>query len=95
MDAFVTEINDMITNKVKDMRYMTASEAGLDHRSGCIYISESCIVTEADRSLQFFSGFDTIPAKHRNTIGKYVIYSGEHERVAGIINRCLTEQHMA
>jgi hypothetical protein len=52
---------------------------------------DECIVVNkyTDRSLQYYGGFEYVPAEYRKEIGDYVIYMGMNERVSDAVGAAL------
>jgi len=63
---------------------------GLDPRSAYIlFVSEEGIVVHAnqDRLLQYYGGFEYVDKEYRLTLGDWVFYSADSDRVRECLNR--------
>jgi hypothetical protein len=84
------EIADFMGNYVEKMKRVGAKEIGLDERAGSVWISRSHIVTDNDRALRYYGGFEYVHDDNKTVLGNYVIYSYDDERV----NDCIEHLRM-
>ena len=85
MQDLADEVQDLVERQVQGMRWVSASELGLDNRCGRAYVDENmdCIVVDSDRarSYNYYGGFEYIDAEDIRTLGDYVIYMDTSDRV--------------
>ena len=82
----IDQVNEQTYSHVEDkMKYVKASELGLDSRCGMVYVDSDCIaVTQnSDRSLQYYGGFEYVDKEYRTEMGGYVFYFRDDDRVNG------------
>mgnify|MGYP003657756582 CR=1 FL=1 len=82
-------LNEKENRKEKEKELcVDARDAGLDYRSGRIYISvdENWIAVEGStRSIDYYGGFEYIDEGAKTVIGRYTFYEGECDRVRSAI----------
>ena len=73
-----------------DMEPVSADKLGLDPRAGySLHIDHDWIVVPLhnDGSLQYYGGFEYVDKQYRTVLGRWVLYSGEADRVRDAIDR--------
>ena len=85
MDLFelIDEVTELTDTFVGNMSKVKAKQLGLDNRCGSLFITPDCIAVYngADRSLQYYGGFEYVDPSCRHEMGDYVFYSAEDNRV--------------
>ena len=75
---------------LSDMTPVSADKLGLDMRAGyALHIDRDWIIVPLnnDGSLQYYGGFEYVNKQYRTVLGRWVLYSGEDERVREAIDR--------
>ena len=86
---FVDEVNDQARRLITGMKHVNGDELGLDIRAGRrLYVSDDCICVakEADRTLQYYGGFEYVDSEYRIELGDFVIYMADDSRVQECID---------
>jgi hypothetical protein len=83
------KINDLIEQIVggPDVVKINAEDAGLDCRSGTVYISvqNDFIASASIGSIEYYGGFEYIDSEYTTSLGHIKFYSGETSRVRNAI----------
>jgi hypothetical protein len=82
--SFIEDTNERMRLFVDKMEYVQAEDLQLDRRAAYrLWINEDCIVVDQanDRSLQYYGGFEYVDKEYRSTLGDYVIYLADDDRV--------------
>ena len=84
---FLDKIDDSITEHVAKFQEYQAEDLGLDRRSAYrLYVDRdrTCIAVSktADRTLQYYGGFEYIDKDYRREMASWVFYFAEDDRVA-------------
>lgn len=85
----IEEMSDVVHQHViENMIPVYAERIGIDHRSGIVYIDDDYIaVTQhARNNLDYYGGFEYIAKEYIISMGGFVFYSRESDRV----DECLT-----
>ena len=95
------DFNDlwMAANDLAEDALLSAGEyrpeaLGLDHRAAhTIHVGTGflAVTREADRTLQYYGGFEYVDREHRLQLGDWVFYSADSDRVQGCIERISDE----
>ena len=90
---FIESLNEKVYLRTQEMETVKATEIGLDHRIGMLYIDEECIIVDKnnDRMLQYYGGAEYVDKEFRSEIGDYVIYTNGDDRVRGWLERYYEE----
>jgi len=79
------DIGRQVTALVTEqMTEVTAEEVGLDRRAAYrLYVSEDTIAVskDADRTLQYYGGFEYVDKEYRQEMGDWVFYFADDERI--------------
>jgi hypothetical protein len=96
--ALFTKLQDAITAIVEDCtttaRVLSPEDLGLHPSSSeKIFVQDGCIIVKAidDNNLQYYSGFEYVEKHHRLSLGNYVLYSSESDRVKYHLKNLITE----
>lgn len=83
INEMMETINQTIEEMIEGMEKIAAGDFGLDSRCGYIYINEEAIAVKlsADRTLQYYGGFEYVEEENRIAVGDYVFYSADSGRV--------------
>jgi hypothetical protein len=92
IDNLITEVTDTVENYVyknMEMIYCGRENVGLDMRCGTIFINEECIAVPKynQGTLEYYGGFEYVDKEYRYTMGEYVFYLAEDNRVREHIER--------
>lgn len=92
INALIDNVADLVENYVDtemEMIYASRDNVGLDMRCGRIYINEECIAVDKYRqgTLEYYGGMEYVDKEYRHTLGEYVFYLAEDNRVREHIDR--------
>lgn len=78
-------INEVVERNVREnFEIVSADKLGLDIRAGYkLFVNEDAIVVAShnDRSLQYYGGFEYVAEECRVTMGDFVFYMADEDRV--------------
>lgn len=101
MDMFYdidSRVSDIIETYIADeCKVGDRNETGIDPRAfiGKFWYNEDCIIVDvgAQRSLDYYGGFEYIDRENVRTYGDYVIYSAESEqRVQEVLDNLMENE---
>lgn len=80
------QIQDLVNRFIESSGavLVSASDVGLDYRSGHVYVSiddDFIAVPGSTRSIDYYGGFEYISDEYRKTVGDMTFYSGDCSRV--------------
>ena len=85
MDELLDAVNDLVKGFIDEsMNVTTAEKAGLDRRAGYnLFVNEDAIAVHVSNagSLNYYGGFEYVSKENVKTLGDYVFYSAEDDRV--------------
>ncbi len=91
----IDAVEDVVDRHVRGLRWVTASELGLDNRCGRAYVGndmESIIVDNGNlRSYNYYGGFEYIDDEDRRQLGDYTVFLATSDRVRDALE-CLMEK---
>ena len=93
--SLIDSVNNKVELMIADMFDVSAEELGLDSRAGYrLYVNADCIIASKDeaRKLDYYAGFEYVDNDYKVSMGDYVIYLADDERVAGAIVNYMAEQ---
>lgn len=94
----VDEVQDLVERQVQGMRWVSASELGLDPRCGRAYVDDNldCIVVDAGnaRGYDYYGGFEYIDAEDKRVLGDYVIYLDTSDRVRDALESLMEREDL-
>ncbi len=87
--GMLEEVRDMTDAYASTMTNVAAPELGLDSRCGYVLVNDECIAVSRlqDATLQYYGGFEYVDDDWRVTLGDYVFYLANDDRVKGHIER--------
>jgi hypothetical protein len=87
-DDLLNQVTDLATEFLAEAKLVNADEVGLDERCGKVYVGNDFIATLAHnrRKLEYYGGFEYIDDDSKFTIGDYIFYTDNHERVSDAID---------
>jgi hypothetical protein len=90
------EVQDMVERQVQGMRWVSATELGLDNRCGRAYVDENMeyiVVDSANaRSYNYYGGFEYIDDEDKRVLGDYVIYMNTSDRVQDALDALMERE---
>jgi hypothetical protein len=90
------EVQDMVERQVQGMRWVSATELGLDNRCGRAYVDENMeyiVVDSANaRSYNYYGGFEYIDDEDKRQLGDYVIYMNTSDRVQDALDALMERE---
>lgn len=96
-DELVETVNRTVTEFLSgnDIRRVRPTELGLDDRSSWhdLAVTHDFIAVPADanRTMQYYGGFEYVDSEHVTQLGEWVFYSAESERVREHLSRVFPE----
>lgn len=86
------QINDLVQTLLDASTEVQPEDLGLDRRAAyrlwVLPNSQGIMVSKgADKSLQYYGGFEYVDKEYRVEMGDFVYYSGEDDRVMGHLER--------
>lgn len=91
IDYMVETVTEMVNETVYNNTEQTnADRLGMDSRAGYkLFVNEDYIIVEKSESrmLDYYGGFEYIDSDYVETLGDFVFYSAQDERVQGHLDR--------
>jgi len=87
--SMIDEINDTVEKHIRDnFDRISTSKCGLDVRAGTVYINDSFIAVHKDNCnrLNYYGGFEYCNQDYVTTVGDYVFFSSDDDRVMQCID---------
>ena len=88
--SIIEEALSSIEQEVDSLPHVNASKIGLDVRAGMVWVdteAELIIASGSNiRSLEYYGGFEYVDGEYTTEIGRFKIYSAEHDRVRDAID---------
>lgn len=82
MLTIIENASNAIEALLEGKEKVKADALGLDFRCGTLWVGDDWICTTDRRGLDYYGGFEYIEKDYITSIGRYTIYSAEHQRVA-------------
>jgi len=88
IEEFIDNINDMANDMIMGLPYVPATEIGLDHRSGKVYVGDGFIAVKKvhNEVIRYYGGFEYVDAEFVVHVGNVVFYLDDD---GGRVTDCL------